>query len=179
MSILKTENKDSVTKTANTLVLDFTKGSTSTVCDYCGEKLGNSYAENPDTIALHLPSSNAKQNGEVYSSTKHFCGTGCLAGHLEELHDSEGCMNDYSKASEHEATARDISYKTRKHLKSGQFIDSKRRSFPIENCADIKAAVHAWGRYKGTMSFEQFKAKITHKANELGCPLPDKWKGGK
>lgn len=167
--------EDDVLHGKGVLRLDLSKATTTTTCDYCGERLGGSYNENPDTVSLHLPQAMAKQNGEIYSSMKHFCGTGCLAGHLQDVHEAAGCMSDYAKASEHEAFARDISYKERKHLKSGQFLDPARRSFPIENCKDVAAAVHAWGRYRGSMSFEEFKAKLTRKAHALGCSLPEKW----
>lgn len=74
-----------------------------------------------------------------------------------------------------ETLARDISTKDRNKIKDSQFLDEKRRSFPIQNCEDVKAAVHAWGRYKGDMSFETFKSKLTRRANELGCPIPASW----
>ncbi len=74
------------------------------------------------------------------------------------------------------AEARDIPYKTRKQAKDTQFLDSEKRSFPILECADIPAAVHSWGRYKGSMTFDEFKAKLKRKAAELGCTnLPKEW----
>ena len=64
-------------------------------------------------------------------------------------------------------------------MKSKQFVDEKRRSFPIENCQDVKAAIHAWGRYKGSLTFSEFKNKLKRKASELGCSIPDSWKNDK
>ncbi len=73
--------------------------------------------------------------------------------------------------------ARKISYKERNSPKT-YFLDPKRKSFPIINCTDVKAAPSAWGRYKGSMSFDEFKSKLTRRAKQLGCEssLPDKWK---
>jgi hypothetical protein len=77
-----------------------------------------------------------------------------------------------------ESEARDISYKERKKAKDSQYLDHKRRSFPILKCSDIPAAVHAWGRYKGSMSFDQFKARLMRKAKQMGCEssIPASWK---
>ena len=77
--------------------------------------------------------------------------------------------------------------KKRSELKDSDFLDPKRRSFPIKSCQDVSDAVSAWGRYKGSMSFEEFKSKLTNKANRMNCSLPKKWenesdsgmKGGK
>lgn len=74
------------------------------------------------------------------------------------------------------AEGRDIPYKTRKQAKDSSFLDSERRSFPILSCQDIPAAVHSWGRYKGSMTFDEFKAKLKRKASDLGCTnLPKEW----
>ena len=73
------------------------------------------------------------------------------------------------------AEARDISYKSRKEMKDSDFLDSENRSFPVTTCQDVMAAVHAWGRYKGPMSFETFKKKLTARAHKLGCKLPASW----
>ena len=77
--------------------------------------------------------------------------------------------------SDSEAFARYISTKTRNHLKDSDFIDHEKRSFPIENCIDIKAAIHSWSRYTGSLTFEEFKSRIKAKAKALGCPIPAKW----
>jgi len=68
--------------------------------------------------------------------------------------------------------------KKRSELKDSDFLDSKRRSFPVMSCQDVRDAVSAWGRYKGGMTFDEFKAKLTRRAKSLGCEasLPDKWK---
>src|ERR1035441_8930346 len=74
--------------------------------------------------------------------------------------------------------ARFISKEERDKAKDSDFVDSERRSFPIIKSGDVKAAVHSWGRYKGSMSFEEFKAKLTRIAHRKGFEneLPDEWK---
>ena len=68
--------------------------------------------------------------------------------------------------------------KKRSELKDSDFIDPKRRSFPVMTCQDVSDAVSAWGRYKGSMTFEEFKSKLTRRAKSIGCEgsLPEKWK---
>jgi hypothetical protein len=67
--------------------------------------------------------------------------------------------------------------KKRSDLKDSAFLDPKRRSFPVVTCKDVKDAVSSWGRYKGSMTFDQFKAKLTNRAKRLGCAgsLPKSW----
>ena len=77
--------------------------------------------------------------------------------------------------------------KKRSALKDSDFLDPKRRSFPVMSCKDVKDAISTWGLYKGPMSFEQFKSKLKSKASKMKCPLPKSWesesksgmKGGK
>ena len=68
--------------------------------------------------------------------------------------------------------------KKRSELKDSDFMDPKRRSFPVMSCQDVSDAVSAWGRYKGSMTFEEFKVKLTQRAKSLDCEasLPEKWK---
>ena len=68
--------------------------------------------------------------------------------------------------------------KPRATLKDSDFLDPERRSFPVMSCQDVKDAVSSWGRYKGDMTFEQFKDRLTRKAKSIGCEkaLPEKWK---
>lgn len=67
--------------------------------------------------------------------------------------------------------------KKRGELKDSDFLDSKRRSFPVVSCADVKDAVSTWGMYKGPMSFDSFKSKLKSRAKNLGCAtaLPESW----
>ena len=70
--------------------------------------------------------------------------------------------------------------KTRSELKDSDFLDPVRRSFPVVTCQNVKDAVSTWGLYKGKMSFDTFKGRLTKKAKKLGCEsaLPAKWKDG-
>lgn len=67
--------------------------------------------------------------------------------------------------------------KKRSELKDSDFLDPKRRSFPVMSCKDVEDAVSSWGMYKGSMSFDEFKSKLTSRAKELNCEdaLPEKW----
>ena len=68
--------------------------------------------------------------------------------------------------------------KTRSELEDSAFLDPKRRSFPVVSCKNVRAAVSTWGMYKGPMSFDEFKRKLTARAKKLGCEssLPKSWK---
>ena len=68
--------------------------------------------------------------------------------------------------------------KKRSELKDEDFIDSENRSFPVVNCKNVRAAVNTWGLYKGDLSFETFKKRLTEKAKKIGCEssLPKSWK---
>lgn len=68
--------------------------------------------------------------------------------------------------------------KKRSALKDSDFLDPKRRSFPVMSAQDVKDAVSSWGRYKGSMTFDEFKAKLTRRAKNIGAEsaLPKSWK---
>jgi hypothetical protein len=94
----------------------------------------------------------------------------------EEIADNAIASGPDEMVTNYVAEGRDIPYKTRKQAKDSQFLDPARRSFPILSCEDIPAAVHSWGRYKGSMTFDEFKAKLKRKASELGCTnIPKEW----
>ena len=65
--------------------------------------------------------------------------------------------------------------KKRGSLKDSDFLDPKRRSFPVMSCKDVKDAISTWGLYKGPMTFDQFKSKLKAKASKMSCPLPKSW----
>ena len=67
--------------------------------------------------------------------------------------------------------------KKRGALKDSDFLDPERRSFPVMSAQDVKDAVSSWGRYKGSMSFDQFKAKLIRRAKKIGAEnaLPKSW----
>ena len=59
--------------------------------------------------------------------------------------------------------------KKRSELKDSDFLDPKRRSFPVMSAQDVKDAVSSWGRYKGSMTFDEFKAKLIKRAKKIGA----------
>ena len=67
--------------------------------------------------------------------------------------------------------------KKRSELKDSDFLDPKRRSFPVLSARDVKNAVSSWGRYEGSMSFEEFKSKLIKRAKKIGAEsaLPKSW----
>ena len=67
--------------------------------------------------------------------------------------------------------------KKRSALKDSDFLDPKRRSFPVMSAQDVKDAVSSWGRYKGSMTFDEFKAKLIRRAKKIGAgnALPKSW----
>ena len=83
----------------------------------------------------------------------------------------------YDKKSKEADAAERFGGKKRSDLKDSAFLDPKRRSFPVVSCKDVKDAVSSWGRYKGSMTFDQFKVKLTGRAKRLGCAgsLPKAW----
>ena len=83
-------------------------------------------------------------------------------------------MKDYSLYLE---GAERFDGKKRSELKESDFLDPKRRSFPVVSCKNVRAAVSTWGMYKGSMSFETFKSKLTRRAKKIGCEssLPKSW----
>ncbi len=159
------------------------QASTTTTCDSCGAKLGENWANKRDSISLYLPDGEY-DNGDAKIKQFHYCNEACLRNGLNARATKVSNAHDdavlASLEQEDEATARDISTKERNSMSDSQFLDQKNRSFPIKNCEDVKAAVRAWGRYKGAMSFETFKGKLTRKAKAIGCEssLPEKWKDG-
>ena len=68
--------------------------------------------------------------------------------------------------------------KKRSDLKDSDFLDPKTRSFPIMSAKNVKAAISTWGLYKGEMTFEQFKSRLTRRAKKIGAEsaLPKSWK---
>tara|TARA_R110002020_G_scaffold214004_3_gene420978 strand:+ start:1920 stop:2891 length:972 start_codon:yes stop_codon:yes gene_type:complete len=67
--------------------------------------------------------------------------------------------------------------KKRSELKDSDFLDPKRRSFPVMSAQDVKDAVSSWGRYKGSMNYNEFKSKLIKRAKSIGAEsaLPKNW----
>jgi len=47
----------------------------------------------------------------------------------------------------------------------------------VLSARDVKNAVSSWGRYEGSMSFEEFKSKLIRRAKKIGAEgaLPKSW----
>lgn len=64
-------------------------------------------------------------------------------------------------------------------LDTSDFVFPETRTFPVVTPPDVTAAVHSWGRYKGSETFDTFKANLTALAKRKGEPfaarLPAEW----
>lgn len=58
-----------------------TKGATTTTCDQCGKKLGESWPIGKDTMMASL-NMGKDENGYDKMKIHHFCSEACLRGHL-------------------------------------------------------------------------------------------------
>lgn len=178
----------------NSIYMETSQAKHVVACDMCAAEIGEMYPNNKNNISLPLkevgkPGQAEKGQDnphEDVTRTHHFCDEACLASFLgnrskarAKAQKAKASVNIQGNTMELNITAdaRYISSKER-NSKKEFFLDPERKSFPIENCTDVNAAVHAWGRYKGNMSFEEFKSKLTARAHALGCSLPDKWTGG-
>ena len=56
----------------------------------------------------------------------------------------------------------------RTELKDSDFVIPSERKFPIMTSQDVKDAVSSFGRYKGEMSYEEFKSKLVKIAKRKG-----------
>tara|TARA_Y100001963_G_C6526768_1_gene329173 strand:+ start:186 stop:341 length:156 start_codon:yes stop_codon:yes gene_type:complete len=47
----------------------------------------------------------------------------------------------------------------------------------VLSARDVKNAVSSWGRYEGSMTFEEFKRKLIQRAKKIGAEsaLPKSW----
>lgn len=68
----------------------------------------------------------------------------------------------------------------RDELEDDDFVIPESRNFPIVTPADVGDAVAAWGRYKGDVTFETFKRRLTalcqRKGKTFVAALPAAWK---
>jgi len=66
----------------------------------------------------------------------------------------------------------------RRDMMPSDFVLSDERKFPIMDAEDITAAVNSWGRYKGRVTFAQFKERLTRLAKRKGLDsaLPQAWR---
>jgi len=67
----------------------------------------------------------------------------------------------------------------RDKLKDSDFVFSDEREFPVMIASDVSDAVHSWGRYRGSHSFEDFKRRLKalchRKGSGLVAALPKDW----
>lgn len=166
-----------------------TQASVKTKCDGCGATLStnSAYADKRGSMSLTLKDGQDEQ-GYDKNSRYDYCGEACMLAHLTSRakaskNQAKGNLPvNFTKGTvelDITSDARYISTKDRNKMGDSDFIDPERRSFPIKTCEDVKAAVHAWGRYTGSMSFAEFKSKLTSKAKALGCTLPASWEDSK
>lgn len=75
---------------------------------------------------------------------------------------------------------RDTTPAEREAMPAGDFVIPETRNFPVVTPDDIPAAVSSWGRYRGDVSFEQFKARLialaTRKGRAFVDALPQSWR---
>lgn len=134
------------------------------------------YMLSPDGLAVHKQ--NADQSMGEMVGQKHATKAEALA-HMKALYANEPDASKESAAPDTSGTLieRDIPAETRDDAADSDFVDKDNRSFPILKAEDVMAAVHAFGRYKGPMSFEQFKTRLTSIAKRKGFEgsLPKDW----
>lgn len=66
----------------------------------------------------------------------------------------------------------------RSELDDADFVDPERRAFPIMTRQDVRDAVSSWGRYRGPLTFEEFKRRLIRLAKRKGLAdaLPAAWR---
>lgn len=69
----------------------------------------------------------------------------------------------------------------RAELTDADFVIPEERAFPIMTRGDVQDAVSSWGRYRGPVSFETFKERLTALARRKGLEdaLPISWRAAK
>lgn len=68
----------------------------------------------------------------------------------------------------------------REQMADADFVIPESRNFPVITPDDIPAAVSSWGRYRGPVTFEEFKSRLIALAESKGTEfvdaLPEEWK---
>ncbi len=69
----------------------------------------------------------------------------------------------------------------RAELTDADFVIPEERAFPVMTRGDVQDAVSSWGRYRGSVSFETFKERLTALARRKGIDdaLPISWRAAK
>lgn len=74
---------------------------------------------------------------------------------------------------------RNATPKEREAMPAGDFVIPETRNFPVVTPDDIPAAVSSWGRYKGEVTFDEFKRRLIALAKRKGADfvaaLPAEW----
>lgn len=75
---------------------------------------------------------------------------------------------------------RETTPKERERMPASDFVIPESRNFPIITPDDIPAGVSSWGRYRGPVSFEEFKQRLItlarRKGPEFVAALPQAWR---
>ena len=108
---------------------------------------------------------------EITEASDCECGSdcGCSSPSCENCNCQDGSTCDCECHSSISEAQKRYGGKKRSELKDSDFLDPERRSFPIVSCQDVKDAVSSWGLYRGEMTFDQFKERLTKKAKSIGC----------
>lgn len=76
-------------------------------------------------------------------------------------------------------TDRETTPAEREQMSPEDFVIPETRNFPIVTPDDIPAAVSSWGRYRGDVTFDQFKSRLIALAQKKGpefiSALPQEW----
>jgi hypothetical protein len=70
-----------------------------------------------------------------------------------------------------------LSTAQRNKLPDGDFVIPEDRAFPVVDASDVRDAVSSWGRYRGKITFDVFKARLIALAKRKGLTgsLPTSW----
>jgi hypothetical protein len=155
----------------NLLELDFSeqiKASTTTNCDNCQEKLGDSYPRGKDVMqaALHMG-----KDSEGYDQYKlhHFCSEACMRQHLNKR---AGIMDSYASIAEG-AKKPDLTNDHKDQYGDVEYADPANHKYPINSEERVRAAWSYINMPKNQKGYspEQvaaIKSKIKSKFKEYG-----------
>ena len=110
-----------------------------------------------------------------------------LTGDVEESPEAEAAeaepveMEDMEEGMMAKALAdRNTTPKEREAMPAGDFVLPETRNFPVVTPDDIPAAVSSWGRYRGPVTFEEFKRQLIalaiRKGRDFYAALPQAWR---
>lgn len=89
-------------------------------------------------------------------------------------------MNEEMMTADKAIEDRESTPAERADMPAGDFVIPETRNFPVVTPGDIPAAVSSWGRYRGDVTFEEFKQRLIaiaqRKGEEFVARLPQEWK---